>query len=246
MFGGPRAIDVVDVVPVAGSWVILGNRSNERGRPGGALWQAADGRAFGLVDAPALASGDNETVRLDGVTALADGSLVAVGGRSTPGREDEPIAWSSSDGRTWGREDVGELVPENTRLARPLSRVVATPTHAVALGIEDEGPRQTYRSAVRDAAGRWRLGESFSETSNDELPRVGALSAVGDRVVALVKVAGQYELWWSDNGTDWTKGRLPDPVAADSLTMTALAGDERELRLAVTGADGAHLWSAHR
>jgi len=69
---------------------------------------------------------------------------------------------------------------------------------------------------------------------------------VGERVVALVKVAGEYELWWSDNGTDWTKGKLPEPVAADSFTTTALAGDERELLLAVTDAEGAHLWSARR
>jgi hypothetical protein len=246
VFGGPRAIDVVDLLPAAGSWIILGNRSNEHGRPGGALWRAADGRAFALVPMPPLASEGDETVRVNGAVDIAGGQLVAVGERAVPGRDDQPIAWSSADGQAWHREDVAELVPDNAQLARSLARVAATPTHAVALGIEDEGPRQTYRSAVRDATGRWRLGESFAETPNDELPRIGALAAVGERVVALVKVAGEYELWWSDNGTDWTKGKLPEPVAADSFTTTALAGDERELLLAVTDAEGAHLWSARR
>ena len=168
--------------------------------------------------------------------------------RSASGRRPTtpPIrpAWSSTDGEHWQRDDVADLVPDDSEHRPSLSAVVATPSGPVAVGIDDEGPVQHYRTAVRDATGRWRLGGTFGPTTNDELPRVGALGSVGGRSVALVRVAGEYLLFWADGGTEhWHPGPTPEAVPAGNDTSVVLAGSSDELRLVVNRPGGAGWWA---
>ena len=244
LFGGPRAIDVVGIAYAGNEWTIIGNRTDATGKAGGGRWRSSDGVTFALVDEPALASGPGETVRVNGLATLAGGGLVAVGERERPGSAAKPAAWSSPDGQRWQRDDVTDIVPDDPTLARSLSRVVATPAGAVAVGVDDAGARQTYRSAVRDSTGTWHLGGSFAPTTNDELARVGALGATGRRAVALVRARGSFELWWSDGGTHWNAGRLAAAVPAGNDTSVVLAGTNDELRLVVNRPDGAQWWLA--
>ena len=233
------------IASIGATWVILGNRSDEAGHPGGGLWRSTDGVTFSIVDAPALASAPGETLRVNGVAALPDGrGLVAVGERATADHATRPAAWSSTDGEHSQRDDVADLVPDDSQVALSLSAVVATPSGPVAVGIEDEGPVQHYRSAVRDTTGRWRLGGTFGPTTNDELPRVGAVGAVGGRSVALVRVRGQYQLFWADGGTEhWHPGPTPEAVPAGNDTSVVLAGSSNELRLVVNRPGGAGWWA---
>ena len=229
LFGGERQIDLVGIASIRSTWVILGNRSDEAGHPGGGLWRSTDGVTFSIVDAPALASGPGETVRINGVAALPDGrGLVAIGERAPTDQATRPAAWSSTDGEHWQRDDVADLVPDDPNVSRSLALVTATPSGPVAVGIDDEGPVQRYRSAIRDASGRWRLGGTFGPTTNDELPRVGAVGSVGGRSVAMVRVRGEYRLFWADGGTEhWHPGPTPEAVPAGNDTSVVLSGQQR-------------------
>lgn len=246
LFGGPRAIDVIGVASIGDTWVILGNRGQPSGGGGGALWRSSDGVTFALVDEPALAGGPGEAIRVNGLTTLAGGGVVAVGERQVAGSAAKPAAWSSSDGVHWQRDDVVDIVPEDRGVARSLSRVTATSGGAVAVGIDDTGPSQTYRGVTRDPSGRWHLGQPFAPTTNAELPRVGALAAAGDRAAALVRASGALELWWSQEGSRWSRGRLPARLPAGNNTSVVLAGMPGRLVLVANRPGGAQWWAASR
>jgi hypothetical protein len=232
LYGGPYAVNVAELTAGPPGFLIVGNRVS-----GAAVWLSPDAAEFEIIeDAPQLSSdGDGETWGFDAV-AMPDGWLAA-GGIIRKGRIDrDPMAWTSSDGRTWTRVNV-ESSDEYDEFQRVILAKDGTP---VAVGLR--GPAF---GAWREEAGTWAAAGRFGETSGTGGPGVRGLALAGDALFAATSDGAAHALWLSDDsGRSWRTVTAPAALPAGTDTAVAIAASaDRALLLADDGRAG-HAWIA--
>ncbi len=99
LYGGPQAVNVARMVAGPSGFMIVGNRVS-----GAAVWLSEAAGEFEILEGvPGLATDEHGVTWLFDATPV-DGGWLAVGGIIGPGRIDrDPLAWRSSDGRSWQR-----------------------------------------------------------------------------------------------------------------------------------------------
>lgn len=233
LYGGPEAISVRHVAAGPDGWLIAGNRVS-----GAAVWFSRDATDFALDDHdPALSSDPGHaTSALDQVH---DGSRWTVVGRvETPGRiAPTPLAWTSSDGRTWTRQPV----PSGTEGFADLERVVRDGDDLVAVGLRDQG-----FGVWRRSGDRWSVGPAFGSFAMDVTGAayVTGLAAHGDTLVTAVSDGAQFRVWAGPGTGPWTRVAVPaEPVSSGDTRLTVVGGDQGVLLLSDDGTSG-QVWLA--
>lgn len=250
-YGGPDAVGVGQVAGGPAGFLIVGARINARGGLGAAVWQSPDGRAFTLVDSdPALESDARGTTEVHDATVLAGGYL-AVGGITPPHSHlaaRDPLAWRSTDGRTWQRVEFPATEPDDL-----LQSVTPLGDGLLAAGTDGTG----FAVWSGDATGStWRHVAHFGVTgASTSVPDVVALIAVSqttavlaDTAYAVVSDGTQYQLWRGGLGPAWQRVGLPETVpaapvvAGPRVVCAAAAGGQ--LMIAADDGTAAHVWFA--
>ncbi|WP_216592174.1 hypothetical protein [Verrucosispora sioxanthis] len=126
LYGGPQAVNVARMVAGPSGFMIVGNRVS-----GAAVWLSEAAGEFEILEGvPGLATDEHGVTWLFDATPV-DGGWLAVGGIIGPGRIDrDPLAWRSSDGRSWQRVPV-----PGTDEYDELQRVVRVDGEPVAVGL---------------------------------------------------------------------------------------------------------------
>ncbi|WP_326556881.1 hypothetical protein [Micromonospora sp. NBC_01796] len=236
LYGGPQAVNVARVVAGPAGWMIVGNRMS-----GAAAWTSADAARFEIVEAaPELASdARGETWAFD-VLPLGDRWLV-VGGVILTGRIDrDPLAWTSTDGRTWRRLSV----PADDGYEE-MQRVVLVGGVPVALGLSGDGFGVWRGGAGPDSDG-WTAVGRFGSRSTHGVPAVRGLAATGDRLFAATSDGVGHGLWTSaDSGRSWRPIAAPTALPGGAERQVAVsAGADRLLVVADDGVGGSAWWTA--
>jgi len=216
LYGGQESGSVDRMIAGPDGWLIIGHRvSPTTHQRGAAVWFAADGATFQLVDDdPALRSSPQSFTTAYDAAAVGDGWVLV--GSAGSAIDPMPAAWASDDGMHWRKTTV--------EASRPgaVERVVAYPRSGV-LGVGD--------------------GYSWLATENahDALDQIGrtcdgpvASLAAADRTT--VAVAGA-ALCASVDGINWREVRPPGvPPSGGALRVVAGGG-----RLVVTSLSS--LWT---
>jgi len=228
LYGGPEAIGTGRIAAGPAGWVIEGAWRDANGAAGVAVWTAPDGRTFQRVDAdPELESDRRGQSAAQDVTATGSGYLL-VGSLAPPGSRTSarvPLAWTSTDGRSWHREAVpGSGVDEE------LQRVTALGTGLLAVGLSGRG----FGAWLRTGAGWRRLG-GFGAVAGTGLPRVTGLATDGTRILATVADGTRFQAWASRDGVSWSTVDIPVPVPATGQHLVTVTGGPHALLLADDG-----------
>jgi hypothetical protein len=243
-YGGPNAISVDRVAGAAGGagYVIAGNRVDHNGMAGAAAWYSPTGEQFTLLDGdPALMSTADGLTGAAGAAGVPDGWLL-VGSVLRPGAPAaarDPLAWSSSDGTHWRREDV----PGSPAEDEALMRVARWQQGALAVGVRGGGFGAWLRGEP-DRAAAWRSGGAFGQISGTALPAVTGFAVAGDAAYVAVCDGSAYRLWTSSDGTSWREVSLPVTMAAGAQRRLLVAGDGRRVLAAIDNGTGVRLWLA--
>jgi hypothetical protein len=228
LYGGPRAVNVGRIVAGVPGWLIVGNRTT-----GAAVWLSADAQSFQIIEGEAALSDDDshDTHALD---AVFDGtSWSVVGGVQVRGRVARvPLAWASSDGSRWRRQDVpyGEESAE-------LQRVALVDGRLLAVGIRGDRFAAWHRGAEE-----WEAGASFGDPDAEggSARYVRSLTAAGALVLATVSDGEHYALWASpDAGERWSDVQTPvSPSTAGEHGLVARTGAGKVVLLSDDGEAG--------
>ncbi|WBB91782.1 hypothetical protein [Verrucosispora sp. WMMC514] len=227
LYGGPQAVNVARMVAGGSGFMIVGNRVS-----GAAVWLSEAAGEFEILEgAPGLATDEHGVTWLFDATPV-DGGWLAVGGIIGPGRIDrDPLAWRSSDGRSWQRVPV-----PGTDEYDELQRVVRVDGEPVAVGLRGR------------AFGGWRAGPDgwartggFGAAASSGVPAVRGLSIFDGQVVTAVNDGVRHALWSSaDRGASWRPVALPREVPAGPVSSAAVFGEPGRLLLVLDdGAAGA-------
>ncbi|MBQ1025717.1 hypothetical protein [Micromonospora sp. C95] len=227
LYGGPQAVNVARMVAGESNFMIVGNRVS-----GAAVWLsgAADGFEI-LAGVPGLATDERGVTWLFDATPV-DGGWLAVGGIIGPGRIDrDPLAWRSSDGRSWQREPV-----PGTDEYDELQRVVRVGGGPVAVGL-----RGRAFGGWRVGPGGWERAGGFGVAASSGVPAVRGLSTFDGQLVTVVTDGVRHALWSSaDRGVSWRRAVLPREVPAGPVSSVAVFGTPGRLLLVLDdGAAGA-------
>ncbi len=189
-------------------WVALGAESRA------VAWTSADGLVWDRTELPREVADPD----LDDVSGIAagDGGFVAVGSR-TVGGHDSPVVWTSPDGRSWERHDLGGR--------GWLSSVAVRGRTAVAVGASHiPGDARAWRSV--DLGRTWSAVRVPRPPHDDDFSRaLRSVSASGVGFVALGQAAiddgWRPTLYVSTDGSRWTydasaRGLARDPDAYGS------------------------------
>jgi hypothetical protein len=232
LYGGAEAVSVDRIAAGPEGWLIAGNR-----RSGAAVWSSSDATDFGLIDDdPQLSTdADHETAALDPVH---DGTGWTVVGRAqVPHRASPvPLAWTSSDGLRWRRQEV----PAGTDGFADLERVVALGDRLVAVGI-----RGTRFGSWTRTDGTWNADKAFGRLSaGTGAPFVSGLAVTtNDGILAAASDGSRFHLW-ARSGGDWRGVRTPtEPATTGDAQLTVVARDDTVLLLADNGTSG-RMWRA--
>jgi hypothetical protein len=238
-YGGGKAGGVNRVAGADSGFLIAGNRVDANGLGGAAVWTSPDGMTFTLRDADPALESDTTGMASAYDTTPAGAGWVLVGSLLRHGAPDaarDPLAWSSSDGVQWRREQL----PSSSTVDEALDRVTAWNGGALAVGAR--GSR--FGAWVRHPDGAWRAGGDFDTVGGTTVPLVTGITTVGSTVFVAVCNGSAYRLWATDDGTGWRAVGVPETVPAgpQRRLLVATAGD----RLLLAADDGrrVRLWTA--
>lgn len=205
-------------------YVIVGYVIGAGPRARAAAWTSPDGvtwtRAADSADmavGPCLDTGEEpDCGGMRAVVATGSG-FVAVGDArtGTAGKAIQPAAWTSGDGLTWERADVGGDERKGS-----LSGVTTGGPGLVAVGnIEDRGLAATS------------VDGSFWSVKPTGAPALQDIASVGERVFALgvlnqgVEPRAELQLWRTDDGVAWQRvtglPSIPDALSYRSVDVAA-------------------------
>jgi hypothetical protein len=228
LYGGAEAVSVNRIAAGPDGWLIDGNR-----RSGAAVWISADATDFRLIDHDPELSSDatTSTVALDQVS---DGAGWTVVGRAeVPGRIGPvPLAWTSTDGLRWRRQEVSPA----TRGFADLERVARVGDNLLAVGIRDK----EFGSWVR-ADGDWRTGTAFGrlDATSTGAPFVSGLTANEETALVTASDGSRFHLWAEGENERWREVTTPiQPRNAGDAQLTVTADDDTVLLLADDGTSG--------
>ena len=227
LYGGGEAISVDRIAAGPDDWLIAGNRSG-----GAAVWVSHDATDFRLVDDdPALSSDPaHRTTALD---TVHDGAGWTVVGRTeVPDRiSPVPLAWMSSDGSHWQRQDV----PSGTDGYADLERVTRSGDRLVAAGIRGERFGLWQRTD-----GRWRAEPAFGSLDRRATgaPFVSGLAATSSNLLVTASDGTRFGMWAETDG-GWRPVVTPTrPTNNGAAQLTVAATGDTVLLLADDGRSG--------
>jgi hypothetical protein len=226
LFGGPHAIAVTEAAAAPGTGLLAGQWDGASGRYGAAVWTSPDGaRWTRQADDPALASAPGEQTAAAGAAAGPPGFLVA--GSVQRGASITPLAWTSTDGRSWRRTAVPPVGGGATA-----NRVTCDSAGCVLLGIALGSPWHTLCWPVGATVGDATTGPAGSTMEISQgLPR-------GSRVYVALRADGAARL--SSVNRDCSGWQdVPLPVRAPEARLGALPAG---LLLATTDSAASRLW----
>jgi hypothetical protein len=233
LFGGPNAIAVSRIAAGAGGWMIAGGRTS-----GAAVWLSRDATTFQLVDDdPALSSDATRRTNAWDVTAGASGWTAAgwaqVSGRVAP----VPMAWSSTDGRHWRRQEV----PPATAGFADLERVVDVGDRVLAVGIR--GDRFGTWERLGD---QWRAAAVFGalDPRRSSAPNVSGLAAGPPGALTTVSDGVHVRLWFGDRRDRWDEVVMPTRPLGSGDRQTTVAADARDVLLVSDDGTSGRVWLA--
>jgi hypothetical protein len=247
LYGGPRQGSVNEIGAGPAGFVVVGTRTDRNERTGAAAWTSPDARdVFTIRDGDAaLESGPDEIVRALAVAGDGHGYLAAGDGFvSGTGRIDsDAMFWTSADGATWARLDLGALA------AGPGSEL---PEVAIAwkggwavAGTDSADGRTTVVVWTAADGTNWRRAAVGALGSDpDGLSAVTSLAAVGDHLTVGARLGTRLAVARSGDGQAWSGVGLPSgmPTGPHAVVLAASAGDR--LVLAATGEDtSTQIWS---
>lgn len=205
LYGGQEAGSVDRMLAGPDGWLIIGHRvSPTTHQRGAAVWFAADGAAFRLIDDdPALRSTPQSYTTASDAAVVGDGWVLV--GSAGSAIDPAPAAWTSDDGVTWRRATVKSTRPG------AVERVVAYPRGGF-LGVGD---------------GYAWLAAQDAHDALDQLGRacdgpVASLAAA-DRIA--VAVTGTV-LCVTADGVNWREVRPPGPPPAGGALRVVAAGGQ--------------------
>lgn len=229
LFGGPRAVSVARLAAGAGGWLIAGARVD-----GAAVWTSPDADGFTLAEGLPELAGDarGRTAAYD-VVALPAGWLVVGSLLPTGGTALTPVAWTSTDGRSWRRAEL----PARGGRGRA-ERATLRDGVPVVVGAAPDG-FDVWRA---DDGSRWRRAGGFGAIGPGVLSVVG-LTAVRGVLVAVTGDGAGRSAWAStDGGASWRAVPVPLTVVDGGDTALAVAGDGDRLLLLADDGRGSHAW----
>lgn len=217
VFAGPGPQQLLDIATTTETSVVVGTDGASA-----AVWTSLDGSPWTRVAHDEAVFGGPGDQRVEGVTALADGSgWVAVGS----GGQGDAAVWVSSDGSTWARIDAEGL---GGTADQSLLDVVAGRHGLVAVGT-DGGAAAAWTSTDATAWSRTDLGPG----------RATALAVGATGLVAVGSTGGDgldAASWRSGDGTTWARAEADDLSGAfDQQLAGVTTGDE--VMVAVGGTD---------
>jgi hypothetical protein len=233
LYGGPEAISVRRVAAGPYGWLIAGNRVS-----GAAVWVSADATDFRIVDDdPALRS--DAEARTSALDQVWDGAGWTVVGRmETAGRVSPvPLAWTSSDGEHWARQQV----PVGTDGFADLERVVDPDGGLVAVGLRGDGFGTWQRSG-----GTWEKGRAFGGFAADSTGArfVSGLVARSGNLVAAVSDGARYRLWTGTASAPWREVVAPARTPSSGDTRLTVAADDHIVLLLSDDGTTGRVWLA--
>ncbi|HKE64102.1 MAG TPA: hypothetical protein VKB59_05540 [Micromonosporaceae bacterium] len=245
LFGGPNAGFVGQLSAGPGGYLIVGARIDAHGGPGAAVWQSADGSTFTLVDSdPALESDARGATEVHGGVVTSHG-YVSVGGITPVGSRfaaRDPVAWRSSDARTWQRVPLPHSAADDVML-----QVVPVGDSLLAVG--SDGGR--FRVWTADASGaRWQTGPTFGGAGDSAtVPTVSSLAVIGSTVYAVVANSATYEMWRGGTTGPWERVTLPIAVPSAPVTsgprVVSATASGGAMMLATDDGRHAAVWFGH-
>ncbi|WP_258395457.1 hypothetical protein [Micromonospora saelicesensis] len=229
-YAGPRAVNVARLAAGPQGWLIAGSRID-----GAAAWISPDAAGFALVEgAPELAGDERgRTAAYDAVAVpsgwLVVGSLLPPGGTALA-----PLAWSSTDGRSWQRAALP--VADGRGQAQ---RVAVLGDVPVAVG-----PVRAGFGSWRLTTQGWRPAGGFGAAGPGVASAAG-LVAVGQRLVAVTRDGDRHGLWLSvDVGESWRPMIMPQPVPDSGDTAVAVTSTGDRLLLVADDGKTSRAWWA--
>ena len=203
----------------AGAVVIVGSSDQDPSRP--MSWYSPDGRSWtASPPQPAFATGPGYWVKMNGVSASADG-FIAVG-------EENPVCmcanswtsavvWHSADGLHWTRAAASAALSKAS-----MRQVVQTPSGFVAVGEAIEQAPTPGSDILNPYAVAWTSPDGIRWTRSPDSPALhpaggaepAALAVLGRRLVVLGEAGGGVDpvkayVLWSDDGVDWAPPASP-------------------------------------
>ncbi len=247
LYGGPRQGSVNAIAAGPAGFVVVGTRTDRNERTGAAAWTSPDALdTFTIHDADAaLESAPKEIVRAIAVAGNGQGYLAA-GDRfvSGTGRIDsDAIFWTSADGATWSRLDLGALgAGRGSEVAQ-----LATAWKggwAVAGGDSAAGGTTVVVWTSADGVSWQRATVGPLGSDPDATSEVTSLAVVGDRLVVGARLGSRLGVAESRDGQAWSAVSVPKglPGGPHSTVLAVPAGGR--LALAATGEDtSTQIWS---
>jgi hypothetical protein len=233
LYGGAEAVSVNRVAAGPDGWLIAGNR-----RSGAAVWHSSDATDFRLVDDDPELSSDatRKTVALDPVRDGTGWTLV--GRAELPGRVGPvPLAWTSTDGSRWSRQEV----PASTDGFADLERVTREGDGLLAVGIRDD-----RFGTWRRSGGRWRATGSFGslDARGTGAPFVSGLAIAAGKALVAASDGAVFRLWTETGDHAWRRVATPaQPANTGDDQLTVAADADTVLLLGDDGTSG-RVWRA--
>ncbi|MGH3648496.1 MAG: hypothetical protein ACRDTM_15140, partial [Micromonosporaceae bacterium] len=165
----------------------------------------------------------------------AGGGWTVVGSAQLDGRVAKtPMAWTSSDGATWRRQQVpyGDSYED-------LQRVAGYGDGLVAVGLRGNAYGVWHRTGDR-----WRRGATFGGFDSDgkAAPFVSGLAVWQRGLVVGVSDSAKHRLWHSPDGTSWREVTPPAKVGVGGEKVMSMATAGSTLVLLTDNADGSTVW----
>jgi len=240
LYGGPNAGGVNRVSGGDAGFVIAGNRVGANGRGGAAVWTSPDGAAFTLHDAdPALQSDPaGQTFGSEAAWAGPAGWVVA-GSLLRPGAPDaarDPLAWTSTDGAHWRRDQL----PASSTVDEALDRVAAWNQATLAVGIRGNH----FGAWLREPDGTWRAAGEFGSLGGGAVPMVTGITTAGGTALVAGGDGTAYRLWGTGDATAWRAVGVPVELQAGAQRRLLVAAAGDRLLLAADDGQRVRLWTA--
>jgi hypothetical protein len=230
-----------DVVATPGGLLAVG-ASGVGGRPFASVWTSVDGLSWDRVSEP----GAFAEAWMNAVIALDDGSLLAVGGATTPSGGASAASWTSRDGGSWAR------APDAPTLAAGAAGAIrAGRPEAGMWDVALVGGRFVAAGAVCTSAAGGCIATTWVSTDGVAWSRVpsaglgaGSASAVAvsDGAATVLGRGPRGPLSWrlSPDGAVSQRAFQPD-LTSDLLT--AAWSESRAIAAGAPGGAGGGIWS---